>query len=327
MKILGICGGNGVILHPFKKYLVGNVEPRAVFHTQNNTQWKLNFGNIPMYKGDLPDIKVNVIIGAPDCGHSSVLSYSRAKKLSNPANNKSLSLYIKAIKKYKPKIFLMENLDKALKNYPSLLNTLQENYDCITLIKSVSYWGNSQKTRIRLIIVGVRKNHKNGTDLLSKLNRVPKIKNLKNTQELLEGLDTINIKLGNVREPYDYEIPLYYRGKRKMTTLKAKKLWNSVFKNKTRWEVNMDRMKNQPGVYRNLAKDLPKTVRKQNRQFNPVGDMLTPREIARIQGIPDSFKIHIGPDKLLYWINKGRATCAKTPPYEIGQWFHDILFN
>ena len=50
MKVLGVCGAQGALLYQFKDYLVGNVEPRALLHSKDEEQWKLNFGEIPFYK-------------------------------------------------------------------------------------------------------------------------------------------------------------------------------------------------------------------------------------------------------------------------------------
>ena len=33
LKVLGVCGGQGALLLPFKNKLIGNIEPRGVFHT------------------------------------------------------------------------------------------------------------------------------------------------------------------------------------------------------------------------------------------------------------------------------------------------------
>jgi site-specific DNA-cytosine methylase len=52
---------------------------------------------------------------------------------------------------------------------------------------------------------------------------------------------------------------------------------------------------------------------------------MSPRELARIQGVPDSFKIHLDKDNLQYWINKGRASVTKCPPYQIAQWFKERI--
>ena len=95
MTVLGIAAAQGALLFPFKRRLVGNIEPRGVFHTRNEEQWKLNFGDIPFlknieeYKGVNPDI----IIGSPSCGHSSNFSYSRKKTLGKPQEDKTCLLY------------------------------------------------------------------------------------------------------------------------------------------------------------------------------------------------------------------------------------------
>ena len=37
-KELGVCGGQGALLFPFKNKLIGNIEPRGVFHTSREEQ-------------------------------------------------------------------------------------------------------------------------------------------------------------------------------------------------------------------------------------------------------------------------------------------------
>ena len=49
MKILAVNGGNGVIVYPMRKYLIGNVEIRSNFKTPLDRQWKANFGEIPLF--------------------------------------------------------------------------------------------------------------------------------------------------------------------------------------------------------------------------------------------------------------------------------------
>lgn len=327
-NILGVCGGNGVILSPFNhKNLLGNVEPRAAFFTPGDVQWNLNF-KCPIDRDLGRDWKkVDVIVGAPNCGHSSVLAYSRGKKLKNPKGDESLAMYVQALRNYIPKIFLLENLIKMLDNYPRLLKFLEKKYQLVKFVQPVSFWGNPQVTRKRLVLIGIRKDL-DVTGIKSVIDEVTRDFNnvyLKTSEELIKGLENQDEDLCNVREPHDYYIPLYYRGKRRITTLEAKRIWNGEFKGKSRWEVDMARMKCQPGVYLNKAGDYPKTARKQNRQFNHFGEMLTPRELARIQGVPDNFKLWYTPDKSLYCINKARTTVTKTPPYEIANWFCKII--
>jgi hypothetical protein len=57
LKVLGVCGGQGALLFPFKNKLIGNIEPRSVFHTKSESQWKANFKGIPFLKGyELPKV-------------------------------------------------------------------------------------------------------------------------------------------------------------------------------------------------------------------------------------------------------------------------------
>lgn len=115
MNVLGVCAGQGALLFPFRKHLIGNIEVRGVFHTPGEEQWKANFGDIPFYKGFCLqefDEKVDIIISSPDCGASSVMRLSKVKELGNPKDNRSLNLVTAAILEYKPKIFLIENLPR-----------------------------------------------------------------------------------------------------------------------------------------------------------------------------------------------------------------------
>lgn len=325
-KVLGVNGGNGVILHPFRNQLVLNIEPRKIFKTPDDIQWKMNFSAPLQTYWDEDDSLINdrvdAIVGAPDCGHSSVLSFSRAKQLGNPSENASLNAYVQAVDQYEPKFFMMENLPKLLETWGKDIHKVFPKYRLEIFKKSVSAWGNSQVSRVRLIVVGIHRSQSSSIDDKFKL---PKKQPLIKCKDLIKGLKEEDTDLCNVREPMDTSICLYYNGRRNITAEEARKLWLTRFRNEKRWPVNMPRMKNQPGVYRNFADDYPLTVRKQNRQFNHRGLMLTPREIARIQGVPDDFHLWYSEDRPGYSINKARATCAKTPPYEIGQWFYNIL--
>ncbi|HPQ79631.1 MAG TPA: hypothetical protein PLG47_04215 [Candidatus Dojkabacteria bacterium] len=50
LKVLGVSAGAGILLFPFRKNLIANIETRGVFYTKGLEQWKLNFGGIPYYK-------------------------------------------------------------------------------------------------------------------------------------------------------------------------------------------------------------------------------------------------------------------------------------
>jgi site-specific DNA-cytosine methylase len=330
MNILGVNAGNGVLLHAAKEHVIGNIEPRAIFHTKDNDQWKANFGDIPYYKNirelrvDLKE-PVDVIMGNPDCGHSSVLSYSRKKSLSDPKDNDSLNLYIKCVKKYKPYVFMMENLPKLLDICtPQFWSDTFPDYSISYLIFSVSEWGNSQKTRVRLVMVGVRTDVALAHDnkLQYHFTEIYKVNELKTTGELLKGLIKEDIELGHVTEDINSVITLYAGFK--ISLKDVQKIWQED-PDLSRWVVKDRKFTTAPGVYRNPKAKYPSTARKSNRQFNPRGLQMSPRELARIQGVPDDFKLIIKEEDIQYWINKSRASVTKTPPYEIGQWFYNQL--
>lgn len=135
MNVLGISAGQGGLLFPFRKHLLGNIEPRGVFHTPGEEQWKANFKDVPFYKGYCLqefDEKVDIIISSPDCGASSIMRLSKVKELGKPKDNRSLNLVIEGINYYKPKIFLIENLPRLLSLLPN--KYLQETFKDYKLI-------------------------------------------------------------------------------------------------------------------------------------------------------------------------------------------------
>jgi len=321
MKILGINGGNGVILYPFRKHLVANIEPRGVFRTPENKQWRSNFPDIPLYK-DLAKLnfepnELDLIIGAPDCGHSSILGVSRNKVYGDPRANESLNMYIAGVKKFLPKVWAMENLSKLLETIPK--TEWRENFPEYKILfhdNSVFDYGNSQKNRVRLVIIGIKKGIGISTEHFRSVFQVndPKL-----CGELAEGL--IYGENAHVREDIDSVLTLYAGYKTSAKVIRDK--WLET--NWTRWQVEGRNFSTAPGVYRNLDTQYPNTARKANRQYNQAGLMMTPRELARIMGVPDAFEIVIEKDKLGYWINKGRLTVTKGPPMEVSKWLKKCL--
>lgn len=325
MKVLGLNSGLGVSLFPFRKHLMGNIETRGIFHTPGNEQWNLNFPGVPLIKKmeGPPDVKdVDVLISSPDCGSSSIFRLSRAKEFGDQKKNDSLSLFFVGLRTIRPKFFYFENLPGLFKSFskPRFIDLANEYY-LMEFNESVTAWGNSQKDRVRLIIIGIRR------DLpfkkIRKYFTLPEKVNLKTCSELYGDLSN---ETGNVREPINELISIY--GGKKMSLLDIQKEWQVRLKGKKRFWVDPSenrKFKTAPGVYRNLKNSYPATARKANRQFDHQGLTLSPRQLARVQGVPDKFKIHIDPNKLKYWINKGRTVVTKTPPMEISYWFKSCL--
>lgn len=327
MNVLGISAGQGGLLFPFRKRLLGNIEPRGVFHTPGEEQWKANFKDVPFYKGYCLqefDEKVDIIISSPDCGASSIMRLSKVKELGKPKDNRSLNLVIEGINYYKPKIFLIENLPRLLSLLPNkYLQEAFKDYKLIFHERSVSDYGNSQVSRKRLIIIGVHK--KTGKKYLNAFNEVFQVKTPKLTRDLLFVSpygSNYNIPIEKTLAMYDYrKLP----EKKNLTVEKIQVLWNSAFKNEKKWPIKTAKMSTLPGVYRLELDKPPLTLRPADRQFRPDGYPLGILDFKAIMGFPKAYKIFMDEGNYLYWLNKARYTIAKGSVYEISVWFKRCL--
>ena len=328
-RILGVSSGQGALLYPFKSKknceIIANVECRSVFHTSKEEQWKLNFGNIPFIKKGFPeDWKPNVIVGSPDCGASSTMRLSKVKELGNPEKNKSLNLLIEAIQKYKPEYFLIENLPRLLNLLPKdFFEKVFPEYFLTYHIRSVADFGNSQVSRVRLILIGTR-----SSESKNKFSKVTKVTPLKFTKGILDysrkGPRNLNYqpKKSKTLAMYDYRL---LPEKKNLTVRKIHKLWNEDFKNEKKWPIKTAKMSTLPGVYRLEADKYPLTVRPSDRQFRPDGWPLGLQDFKNIMGFPDSFQIYMDKENYQYWLNKGRYTLCKGSVYQVGLWFSENL--
>lgn len=332
LKILGVCGGNGVILYPIRRYVIGNIEDRGVFKTDKNLQWYMNF-KVP-FVDDLMVAKFlfsspDIIIGAPDCGHSSILGNTGKKKKkarTTAVENSSVRMFFQSIIDYKPKIWIMENLPALLNQIT--MSDLKEQFPEYRLIfhtMSMAELGNSQKTRKRLIIIALQKDLP--AELFMAFSDVEKQNEPKTVGELLSDLKEDNPKNGNIREKSSKKIKM---GKKSFTFGEIQEGWLGKKLSKEKyWPLDLDKIDSPyiPGVYRLFEDNYPQTIRQDPRQFRPDGLPLSPRELARIQGIPDRFKLYIPEDstKESYYINKARITVAKGAPYELGLWLRSKI--
>lgn len=326
-KILGVSAGGGALLYPFRGHIIANVEPRQAFHTPREDQWHLNFRGVPLFRDTLDDKwEPNIIVSSPDCGASSIMRLSKVKKLGNPKENKSLDLVIRAIQKYNPEIFLIENLPRMLDLLPKdFFKENFPNYRVIYHCHSVIEFGNSQKSRKRLIIIGVRRD--NSRALRRAFNTVYKVTTPKLVKELLEDKNNklnYNIPKSKTLAMYDYRnLP----DKTTLTVRQIKRLWVRDFKGEYKWPIKTKKMKTLPGVYRLHWDQYPLTVRPADRQFRPDGWPLGIQDYRAIMGFPKSFQIYMDPDNYLYFLNKARITLCKGSVYEVGEWFYQCLMK
>lgn len=336
LRVLGVSQGSGIMLYPFhknKKFeVIANIEIRKDFKTHGKKQWELNFEDIPFIQsGELPNFSdVDIILGSPNCGQFSVLSHSRTKKQVSKNMDASIQKFIDSIILYKPKVFALENLRDLLKLISiEDFKKLFPNYKILYHEGSVSQFGNSQLTRKRLFIIGVKRKVKGFK--IKWFKDIFPVAELKHSGKLLEGTYPVENEnysgFCNIREFDDGDITIY-AGK-KIPILEIKKTWGNRLKGKKRWEIENGEksFSSAPGVYRNLENDFPVTARKANRQYDHFGDMMTPRQLARIQGLPDSFQIWCEESKRTTCINKGRLSVTKGPPYEMGLWLLQTIIK
>lgn len=329
LKVLGVSAGQGALLFPFKENLVANIEPRAVFHTKNEEQWKLNFGDIPFLRNELPEnIKADVIISSPDCGASSIMRLSKVKQLGKPEDNKSLNLVIQAINKYRPKVFLLENLPRLVTLLPKEFFEIQvPGYKLIYHQRSVVDFGNSQVSRKRLIIIGIKiksKSYLNKFDNIFRVDTPVSSRKLLECSYFKENNDNYMPPLNKVLAMYDYRaLP----EKKNLTVKQIKKLWRTDFKDEKKWPIKTAKMSTLPGVYRLENDKPPLTLRPADRQFRPDGYPLGIKDFKNIMGFPDEYKIYMDKDNYLYWLNKARYTIAKGSVYQVGKWFKKCILS
>lgn len=322
LKILGICAGQGALLFPWRKQLLGNIEPRSVFHTQKEEQWRLNFGEIPFLRNELPEKwHPDIILSSPDCGASSTMRLSKAKELGNPEKNKSIQLVIEGIMQYQPKVFMIENVPRLMNLMPEKVwQEALPNYHISFKVNSVSDFGNSQVSRKRLIIIGIKNTAKSYIgcfDIIFSVN-TPKL-----SRFILEAANIQPlIPFDKVLAMYDYrKLPK----KKNLTVKEIQHLWTHDFKDEKKWPIKTAKMQTLPGVYKLDPDKPPLTLRPADRQFRPDGLPLGIQDFKNIQGFPKRFQIYLPEENYLYWLNKARYTIAKGAVYEVGIWFKKCI--
>lgn len=325
MNILGVCAGGGALLLPFRdQVIIANVEPRVVFHYPGEPTWKLNFGDVPFLREGLnPSWKPEVIVGSPDCGASSIMRLSKIKQLGDPKNNESINLVLSSIHLYKPKVFMIENLPKLVSILGKVWEEDFSDYVITTHTVSVMDFGNSQKSRNRSIIVGVRKDQPEG--LQRAFRRIFRVAQPKRVYELLADYkdpENYNIPKKKTVAMYDYRL---LPEKTNLTIRQICRLWRGDFQNEYKWPIKTPKMKTLPGVYRLKEDHYPLTVRPADRQFRPDGWPLGIKDFKRIMGFPEDFQVFIDPNNYLATLNKARYTLCKGSVCEVGIWFKDCL--
>ena len=199
-------------------------------------------------------------------------------------------------------------------------------YDLVFHNHSMLDLGNSQASRKRLLIIGIKK----GNSKFNKENfqRIFQVSTPKITRNLLEAV-YFEGNNTNYMPPKNKILAMYdYRKlpeKKNLTVKRVQYLWTHDFKSEKKWPIKTAKMSTLPGVYRLESDRPPLTVRPADRQFRPDGWPLGINDIRNIMGFPDTFKVYYDENDPIYWLNKARNVFAKGAVVETGIWFKRCL--
>lgn len=159
MKILSLYGGVGSMCIGAKREheIIANIEQRKHFNTGTFEKYfnAPYYDNIDKYLLDNSDIEVDLCMSHPKCGNVSAIN-TRSK--SARGNMEMIQLWMDGINKIKPKMFVLDNLPKMLEIYgiDFFINQLSD-YDLFFEYISNFHYGNIQKNRDRLFIIGAKR--------------------------------------------------------------------------------------------------------------------------------------------------------------------------
>jgi site-specific DNA-cytosine methylase len=267
--------------------VVGNIDWRNYYHTGT---FEHNFKKGFMIKrlGDLTkeqveDLKgVDLIMGHTECGNFSQLNAKVNDDCGNPGD---IPEFVEAIRKLKPRFFAMDNLPKSLIAFTALMWRKElKDYDIFFEWISNYNYGNIQKFRKRLFVIGARKEEKfvfvpgeteNSSTVWDMIGDIPK--------------DALNHKR---KKPSDRtHISNIVKG-RPLTVKEAQEEFKKVRPGECLSYKGKDgTMKKKIGIRVTLKDSHGFVLDGGECSFHPVNRMpLTCRERARIQGCPDDFE-------------------------------------
>lgn len=305
MRILGIEGNVGSMLYPFQEAghtVVGNYDSRGIVSEEN---FGINFPDSELFHSleqveELVDI--DVIVAQPSCSKFSQLS-RKAKEIYDEEGCVNLAYYID---KLKPKHFLLESKLDYIGEVPKV-----DGYKYQLEWVSNYYYGNTQKGRNRLWVIGTR----DDVDW----SFVPGEKLHSNTVEgVIEGLPDIDIpQIDHIHT---------YRPFLKNSITKEYLSLDEAFdmlqrEGKLSYIAADGQIKHR--INRKIANNITSTTITGGgtwfhwRKKYP----LTLREKARIQGFPDEFSF-----KGLSNTRKDKAV-GKSIPFEFTRYLVNILEN
>lgn len=172
MRALGLTSGIGSMLVGARNAgfeIVGNVEWRKYYHKKDGNgknTFTENFPGAFLYHAmkDLDAGHINrlqgvdLVMSHPECGNFSQLNRFRSETQSNPGD---IPLFLEMVQKIQPRFFVMDDLPRAFIAFPiEEYQRMLPDYDLFPEWVSNYHYGNIQKNRKRMFMIGSRKEEK-----------------------------------------------------------------------------------------------------------------------------------------------------------------------
>ena len=169
MRAVGFTCGIGSMLIGARQAgfkVVGNIEWRPYYHfrdEEGRNTFEMNFPDAAFAR-NLFDLSPNFLekfyradlaMGHPECGNFSVMNQNRCNTETNCCD---IPLFVDLVKSFKPRFFVQDNLPRSFIAYPiSKWSEELPEYDLFPEWISNYHYGNIQKSRNRLMLIGALK--------------------------------------------------------------------------------------------------------------------------------------------------------------------------
>lgn len=259
------------------------------FEPKCKDTYDLNFRGTPLTVEDIKKIKVSdlpqfdFLLGGFPCQAFSIAGYGHGFK--DDRGNLFFDV-ARIINERKPIGFLLENVKNLFSHdngntFSVITKTLNElGYDIKFKILNSMHYGNVPQNRERIYIVGFRKD----TDYIDNFEFPDEIERYKTVLDILENPESIDQKYYYNDKPlfeklkeYDFEIGDVYQWRRQYVRHNKSGVCPTLTANMGTGGHNVPLVKDSRGIRK-----------------------LTPRECARLQGFPDSYKLPNISDSHLY---------------------------
>jgi DNA (cytosine-5)-methyltransferase 1 len=274
--------------------VVGNVEDRTLFYRQEfgDTTFSRNFPEAWMSK-TLPDSlpPIDLVVGHPSCGKFSIMNYVTSNHKVSSKEEGSIRPFIDYVAKVRPRFFLMDNLERSFLGFSAQAYAISlPEYDIFFEPVSHYHYGNPQRTRTRVMVIGALKNE---NFIFVPGATMAKHRTTRDCIEDLLGRE------GKVQGHFPHVLDVISRKSKGMAEQGEKMTWRvfnewlkGLGEGKTfTYTAACGATKRKLGSSKNKWDGPSRTIIGAGCNINPITNWpLTPRERARIMGFPDSFE-------------------------------------